>query len=117
MHELGLIIDVVEMTEDYAAENGIEKIKGIVLTVGEGFSVVPHMMQSVYRQASRGTVLEDSFLKLDIVAASAECKNCKGTFNPLRTDGTCPDCGSTDYEVMTGKEFELTSIITDGEEK
>lgn len=117
MHELGLIIDVVEMTEDYAVENGIEKIRGIVLTVGEGFSVIPQMMQSVYRNASKGTLLEDSFLKLDIVEASARCDGCQGIFNPLRTDGVCPHCSGTDYEVLTGKEFEITSIVTDGEEK
>lgn len=111
MHELGLIIDVVEMVERYAVENEIDDIKGIVLTVGEGFSVVPQLMQSVYRKASQGTILEQSFLELKLVDASAKCESCEKIFNPMHTNGVCPFCGSTEYEVRTGKEFEITNIV------
>ena len=44
MHELGLVIDAVEMTERYAGENNIEQIKALVLRIGEGFSAVPSLM-------------------------------------------------------------------------
>ena len=33
MHELGLVIDAVEMTERYAGENNIEQIKALVLRI------------------------------------------------------------------------------------
>lgn len=111
MHELGLIIDVVEMVERYAAENQIESIKKVVLTVGEGFSVVPHLMQTVYRNAAQGTMLEGSELELNLVDASAKCQDCGGTFNPLRTNGVCSHCDSRKYTVLSGKEFEITSIV------
>ena len=44
MHELGLVIDAVEMTECYAGENNIEQIKALVLRIGEGISAVPSLM-------------------------------------------------------------------------
>ena len=47
MHELGLVIDAVEMTERYAGENNIEQIKALVLRIGEGFSAVPSLMSSL----------------------------------------------------------------------
>ena len=47
MHELGLVIDAVEMTERYAGENNIEQIKTLVLRIGEGFSAVPSLMSSL----------------------------------------------------------------------
>ncbi len=111
MHELGLVIDVVEMVERYAVENQIEYIKKVVLTVGEGFSVVPHLMQTVYRNAAQGTMLENSELELKLVDASAECQDCGELFNPLGTRGVCPHCDSRNYTVLSGKEFEITSII------
>ena len=47
MHELGLVIDAVEMTECYAGENNIEQIKALVLRIGEGFSAVPSLMPTL----------------------------------------------------------------------
>lgn len=110
MHELGLIIDVVDNVERYAEENNIPAVSGVVLTVGEGFSVIPSLMKNVYRQACRGTVLEDSELTINIVEAAALCRACQNSFNPLTTMGVCPNCSARDYEVTAGKEFEITSI-------
>lgn len=111
MHELGLVIDAVEMTERYAVENDVEQIQTLVLRIGEGFSAVPEMMQSVYRQAIKGTLLEDSRLEIEIVEAQAICAVCRGSFNPLREKGVCPFCGASRYEVISGKEFEIKEII------
>lgn len=44
MHELGLIIDVVEKVDRIAEEQNLKKIDKVVLQVGEAFSVVPQMM-------------------------------------------------------------------------
>lgn len=110
MHELGLVIDMVEMVERYAAKHRIKNVRKVVLTVGEGFSVVPHLMYNVYQKASQGTILEGSALELKLVDAAAECDGCKGRFNPLREKGVCPSCGSEDFTVLAGKEFEITSI-------
>ncbi len=110
MHELGLVIDMVEIVERYAAQNRIKKVRKVVLTVGEGFSVVPHLMYNVYNKASHGTILEGSALELKLVDAAAECKGCGGRFNPLREKGVCPSCGDEDFTVLAGKEFEITSI-------
>lgn len=40
MHELGLIIDVVEKVDRIAEEQNLKKIDKVVLQVGEAFSVV-----------------------------------------------------------------------------
>ena len=57
MHELGLIIDVVEKVDRIAEEQNLKKIDKVVLQVGEAFSVVPQMMKAVYRRSIPGTRL------------------------------------------------------------
>lgn len=54
MHELGLIIDVVEKVDRIAEEQNLKKIDKVVLQVGEAFSVVPQMMKAVYRRSIPG---------------------------------------------------------------
>ena len=71
MHELGLIIDVVEKVDRIAEEQNLKKIDKVVLQVGEAFSVVPQMMKAVYRRSIPGTRLEGSALEIEIIEASA----------------------------------------------
>ena len=111
MHELGLIIDVVEIVERVAMENKIVRVEKVVLTIGEGYSAVPQLMKTVYREAIEGTVLEGSKLELEFVDASGACKKCGQLFNPLRSDGVCPGCGGDQYSVLSGKEFEVKEIV------
>ena len=54
MHELGLIIDVVEKVDRIAEEQNLKKIDKVVLQVGEAFSVVPQMMKECTGVPYRG---------------------------------------------------------------
>lgn len=109
MHELGLIIDVVERVEAIALEQRAD-VKSVVLQVGETFSVVPQLIRSVYRGAVKGTALEGSTLELEIIPAEVECQDCGTRFNPFETDAACPKCGSDDYSVLYGKEFIIKEL-------
>ncbi len=113
MHELGLIIDVVEKVEGYAENNGVASVKKVILQVGEAFSVVPGLMKTVYRKAVQDTALEGSELELEIIEASVRCSACGREFNPFSTDAVCPDCGSDEYMPLHGKEFLIKEILVE----
>ena len=103
MHELGLIIDVVEKVDRIAEEQNLKKIDKVVLQVGEAFSVVPQMMKAVYRRSIPGTRLEGSALEIEIIEASAKCRNCGSVFNPFTCDAQCPCCQESEYTVLSGQ--------------
>ena len=50
MHELGLIIDVVEKVDRIAEEQNLKKIDKVVLQVGEAFSAVSYTHLDVYKR-------------------------------------------------------------------
>lgn len=110
MHELGLVVDLVDMVERIAEEKKIEKVKKVTLDVGQVYMVIPRLMYGVFRQASRGTRLEGAELVLNEIAAEALCQSCSTSFNPLNEDGVCPKCGESEYQVRAGKEFEIREI-------
>lgn len=110
MHELGLIIEVVEHVERIATEQHFNAVSEVELHIGESFNIVPSLMRNVYKQASVGTVMENSSLIIQVIKASARCNRCKTVFNPLQTGGICKCCGESDYTVISGKEFLINSI-------
>lgn len=103
MHELGLIIDVVEKVDRIAEEQNLKKIDKVVLQVGEAFSVVPQMMKAVYRRSIPGTRLEGSALEIEIIEASAKCRNCGSVFNPFTCDAQCPVVRRANIPCSPGK--------------
>ncbi len=111
MHELGIMIEVVKTVERFAEENGISKIDTLVLQIGELSSVVPRYLQACYPAAVNGTMLEQTKLKIDIIPGNCRCFQCNKLFNYIKNKGKCPDCGSSDLELLSGREFYIKEII------
>ena len=56
MHELGVVMQVVDVVEKFARENQVEKIDTVVLQIGELSSMIPKYVEEVYPAAADGTM-------------------------------------------------------------
>lgn len=111
MHELGIMINVVNSIEKIAAENGVTKVETLVLQVGELSPVVPHYLEAVYPAAVDGTLLQNTKLVIEVIPGNALCKHCGSVFNLTTHKKTCPDCGGSEWELVSGMEFLIKEII------
>jgi hydrogenase nickel incorporation protein HypA/HybF len=110
VHELGIILEVVKVVEQVAAENDVGKIESLTLEIGELSSVIPGYVEAVYPAATEGTILEGSVLKVEILPADARCGDCGEIFNALAHKAVCPACGGKDLQLLGGKEFHIKEI-------
>jgi len=111
MHELGIMINVVNSIEKIAAENGVTKVETLVLQVGELSPVVPHYLEAVYPAAVDGTLLKDTKLQIEVIPGNALCRHCGTEFNLMKNKKVCPDCGQSDWELLSGTEFLIKEIV------
>ena len=111
MHELGVLIEVIETVENFARKNAITKIDTLVLQIGELSSMIPRYIEACYPAAVDGTLLKDAKLKIEILPGNAICKKCNKVFNLIANNNTCPNCGSRHWELLCGKEFMIKEII------
>lgn len=111
MHELGVLIQVIETVENFAERNGITKIQMLVLQIGELSSMIPRYLEACYPAAVEGTMLKDAELKIEILPGNGICKKCNKVFNLMENKSKCPSCGSTHWEILCGKEFMIKEII------
>ena len=75
MHELGIMINVVNSVEKFAHENGVTKIQTLVLQVGELSPVVPYYLEAVYPAAVDGTLLADTGLEIEVIPEMPSVNN------------------------------------------
>ncbi|MGE5404055.1 MAG: hydrogenase maturation nickel metallochaperone HypA [Candidatus Saccharibacteria bacterium] len=111
MHELGIVVHIIQTVEEFAAENGLTKIDTLVLQIGELSGVVPRYIEACYPAAVNSTLLQETKLKIEILLGNALCNKCSKVFNLLQANYECPDCGEKDWEILSGKEFMIKEII------
>jgi hydrogenase nickel incorporation protein HypA/HybF len=112
MHELSVVIEVVNTVEKFARENEVEgRIETLVLQIGELSSMIPKYIEAVYPAAVDGTTLQNTELKIEILPGNARCVDCGKIFNVLEYKGICPSCGGKNLELLCGKEFFIKEIV------
>lgn len=110
MHELSIVQNIVQTTEEFAEEHQIQQVKKVVLEVGGLTGVIPKYLHMYYPETVKGTRLEDSELIVEEIEAECFCRNCGEVFKPMHTRGVCPKCNRNDYEVLHGNELLIKEI-------
>lgn len=110
MHELGVVIEVVNTVEKFAQANNVSRVDSLVLQIGELSSMVPKYIEAVYPAATDGTFLSDTELIIEVLPANGMCRDCKKVYHLPETKGVCPVCGSKNPEILSGREFMIKEI-------
>ncbi len=110
MHEIGVVRQVLRTIEDFAKENDVKQIDELVLDVGELSLIIPQYLEDIYPAVVKDTILENTKLIINMVPGLAECDDCDEIFNVVEHEGYCPNCGSFEKTVLSGKDFTIREI-------
>ncbi len=111
MHELGIVLQIVERIEEVAKENHLEEIQTLVLEIGELSSMIPRYVEACYPMAVEGTILEAAELVIEVLPGNGSCRACNAVYNLPAQKNTCPMCGCKEFTVLSGKEFNIKEIV------
>ena len=111
MHELGVVFEVIKTVENFVKKNELTKVDKLVLQIGELSSMIPRYIEECYPAAVDGTSLQETKLEIQILPGNGSCKKCDKVFNLIENNNKCPNCGSEDWEILSGKEFMIKEII------
>ena len=110
MHEIGIVRQLVRTVTAFAEENGVHDIREVVVDCGELSLVIPDYLRELYPVVAKGTILEGSELIINEIPGMARCNVCGEVFNVIEHKGNCPECGSFEKEILTGREFLVKEI-------
>ena len=113
MHGMSILSNVMDVVLKYTQENNVRKVVSVTLVVGELRDVVDELMESCFRFLCRNTIAKDVALHMEKVPLKAQCNQCRLVFPAgIKQPETlvCPDCGSKQLHVHSGKEFPIKSI-------
>ena len=110
MHELKIIQDIFPMIEAVAQKNHLKSINRVVLQVGVLRQVVSEFLRFAFSEVAKNTIAENAELVIEPIPVTVCCRFCKLESKPVANIYICSGCGSSNLEVLTGKEIILATI-------
>lgn len=111
MHELGIVVHVIEQVEKVAEENKVKSVSKVTLEVGEVSSVVPDLFRDCFEWSKKKSrFMKECELDLIILEGISYCNDCKETYKTTEYAKKCPHCGSYDTYLVTGDEINIKSL-------
>jgi hydrogenase nickel incorporation protein HypA/HybF len=113
MHELSLVMSIIEISEATAREHRAGSIRSIKLRLGEFTSVVREALVFSFEVARQGTLAAHATLEIEDVPLVTRCGSCGSTARPSGDICLlCPGCG-VPLEVISGEELQVEYIELD----
>lgn len=113
MHELSIVLGIVDLAEQQLAKNGGKQIHEIELEIGYLAGVSWDALEFAWQEGVKGTVLEQSERKLNKIKGQGVCLDCDREFEVKQQGTTCPHCGSYLIHIEKGKELRVVSLLVD----
>ncbi len=112
MHEMSIVLRVVNIALDFAERSHAESVERVVVQVGEMSGYVPHYLRAYYPAAVKGTLLEGSKLVLETLKAELCCLDCETVYRPEPSkEIRCPHCQSKAFRIDRGTDLFIKEIV------
>lgn len=113
MHEIGIARQIVRVVEEAVRGREAPAVREVVVDCGELSLVIPEYLEKLWPVVTKGGFLQEARLVIHTVPGLAECDNCDEIFNVVAQEGRCPNCGSFQKTVLSGRDFSVREIHTD----
>ena len=108
MHELAVTRNIVDVVVRNAQAQGATRVVRVRLIVGKMRNFERNWAQNYFDRFAKDTVAEGAQLEIDYVPIVFYCNACGATFQIQMGTGQrmhCTECGSDDYNMITGGEL------------
>jgi hydrogenase nickel incorporation protein HypA/HybF len=110
MHELGLAMNVREIVEEAAKENGAARIREVNIIVGEFSSVAIEALEFAMDVVKKDSMLQDAKINIKSTKTILLCSECGKESIMEDYIFKCNSCGGSSVRVISGDRMYVDSI-------
>jgi len=107
MHEMSIAQSIIEIVNDTLTDAEKNKLKEIVVEIGELVAVVPDSLQFCFETIVADSVYNKALMTINIIPLKIKCNNCNIESKIERYSFLCPECESTHINVLSGEELNI----------
>ncbi|MCC8423512.1 hydrogenase maturation nickel metallochaperone HypA [Mucilaginibacter sp. UR6-11] len=111
MHELSIVMGIIEIAERQAKAADATIIDEVELDIGTLSGIETEALEFAWKQGVRQTMLEYAVKKINQIAGKARCLDCDAEFAIEKYEDACPICGEHLLDIIQGKELRVKSLL------
>lgn len=111
MHELSIVMSILQIAEKESAKNNAVSVDEIELEIGELSGIEMPAFDFAWEQAIRSTLLEKAKRTINHIAGEGKCMDCDAVFPMQQLYEPCPVCGDHFVTIQKGKELRVKSLV------
>jgi len=115
MHEMSVMQSVLDAAFEALEKSGETRITEISLTIGEQTDIQEVPLNFAFEALKANTPARDARLKVEVLTTRSRCNECGEDFDHDRFSMICSICGSTDIELLQGRELSIDGMNADSE--
>ena len=108
--EFELAQSILAKTLQRVVESNAKQITKLHIALGEIAELNRDLIQSHWREISKGTPAEQAQLRFRFITAEVQCMACFQKYHPEGGEIHCPHCGSFGAKILSGEELTLEAI-------
>ena len=110
MHELTFATEMVRTLQGILQKEGASEVVSISVEIGAMSGIEREPFAFCFPIAAEGTPVENARLIIDETPLSVRCTACKKDSKPEFPTVTCVECGSSEVEIVSGRDFVIKSM-------
>lgn len=111
MHELSIVMSIIDIAQQQVEKANAEIIDEIEIDIGCLSTVDIDAFDFAWSQAVKQTILEGADKKINSIKGKAKCLDCDASFPLENLYDACPICGAHLIDIIEGKELRVKSLI------
>jgi len=108
MHELSLVSSMLDTVANAMPPGTC--LAEVHVTLGPLCGVSPDALEFCFVELARERGFPAARLQIARTSSRAKCKSCDHSYDLSSFDAVCPECGTLDRSIESGREFTLDSI-------
>ncbi len=111
MHELSIVLSIVDSVEAEVSRQEAKEVRRIELDIGTLAGIEWDSFDFAWTPAIKNTVLEHAKRVINHIPAMADCIECGHEFEKHAAYDACPICGNYLHRLKSGKELKIKSLV------
>jgi hydrogenase nickel insertion protein HypA len=110
MHEYSVVQALLEQIEEIAEQNEASQVTKIIVKIGVMSGVEAHLLEIAFNTFKEKTICDKADFVMNIQQLKIRCNSCQTENELEKVHYCCPECNSTDLEVIDGEDMFLMSL-------
>lgn len=110
MHELSIVLKIINIAEEEAQKAGAASISAIELAIGKLSTIEPAAFDFAWKHGVKNSMLENARRVTSYIDGKGLCNICGTEFFMDALFQPCPECGNYYSKILEGKELQIKSL-------